>query len=459
MGIQDQTGIINPNPPSVPSNQMQVGVGTSSANGGDKHILKVRKPYTITKQREKWAEEEHRKFVEAIQLYGRAWRRIEEHIGTKTAVQIRSHAQKFFSKVVRESAEDSTDNVKPIEIPPPRPKRKPTHPYPRKLGNTCSNVGLSISKLERSFSPVKSAFEGENGSPTSVLSGFGSDTLGSLLSNLQNSCTSPVTSAAGSNEQDTSIEEENNLPLSRQTSAGLKTHDESAMELDMGSNGNVPSKEASLLEEQVPCLKLFGKTVMMTDKHEPSSPGAGNTTQDPDSLPTLSIGIQERSAPSQNFVQGSSIHGDFPLGLGKSAWSPWHGSVLPMFYYPLPSPTYGDNASPSEARTIPLPWWGMNQEEIRRQVTSRPLAEVPSDKEGQKECSGTGSDASTSVSDGANTGCSQSAANAVQCERAGSGASARGFVPYRRCVVEKEVQQNSRRMADDGEGQSVGLCL
>ena len=34
----------------------------------------------------------------------RAWRRIEDHIGTKTAVQIRSHAQKFFSKLEKEQA-------------------------------------------------------------------------------------------------------------------------------------------------------------------------------------------------------------------------------------------------------------------------------------------------------------------------------------------------------------------
>ncbi|KAF9605753.1 hypothetical protein IFM89_018149, partial [Coptis chinensis] len=44
-------------------------------------------------------EEEHKKFLKALKLYGRAWRRIEEHVGTKTVVQIRSHAQNIFSKV------------------------------------------------------------------------------------------------------------------------------------------------------------------------------------------------------------------------------------------------------------------------------------------------------------------------------------------------------------------------
>lgn len=39
----------------------------------------TRKPYTITKQRERWTEEEHNKFLEALKLYGRAWQRIEGH--------------------------------------------------------------------------------------------------------------------------------------------------------------------------------------------------------------------------------------------------------------------------------------------------------------------------------------------------------------------------------------------
>lgn len=44
---------------------------------GDDYAIKVRKQYTITKQRERWTDEEHHKFLEALKLYGRAWRHIE----------------------------------------------------------------------------------------------------------------------------------------------------------------------------------------------------------------------------------------------------------------------------------------------------------------------------------------------------------------------------------------------
>ncbi|KAJ8898762.1 hypothetical protein K2173_005072 [Erythroxylum novogranatense] len=107
-------------------------------SSGEDLIIKTRKPYTITKQRERWTEEEHNRFLEALKLYGRAWQRIEEHIGTKTAVQIRSHAQKFFSKLEKEAMAKGIPigQTLDIDIPPPRPKRKPNTPYPRKTGSS-----------------------------------------------------------------------------------------------------------------------------------------------------------------------------------------------------------------------------------------------------------------------------------------------------------------------------------
>ncbi|CAL0318005.1 unnamed protein product [Lupinus luteus] len=107
-------------------------------SSGEEIVVKARKPYTITKQRERWTEEEHNRFLQALKLYGRAWQRIEEHIGTKTAVQIRSHAQKFFTKLEKEALVkgSSIGQALDIDIPPPRPKRKPSNPYPRK-----TNVG------------------------------------------------------------------------------------------------------------------------------------------------------------------------------------------------------------------------------------------------------------------------------------------------------------------------------
>ncbi len=49
--------------------------------------------------------------MEALRLYGRGWRQIEEFVGTKSAVQIRSHAQKWFSKVEKGKVEPGQGKI------------------------------------------------------------------------------------------------------------------------------------------------------------------------------------------------------------------------------------------------------------------------------------------------------------------------------------------------------------
>ncbi|KAJ4843887.1 hypothetical protein Tsubulata_024365 [Turnera subulata] len=128
-GVNSLPAPPNSTAPAASGNAAAAGV---SAGGGANAVVsfaedpskKIRKPYTITKSRESWTDQEHDKFLEALQLFDRDWKKIEAFVGSKTVIQIRSHAQKYFLKVQKNGAGE--------HVPPPRPKRKASHPYPQK---------------------------------------------------------------------------------------------------------------------------------------------------------------------------------------------------------------------------------------------------------------------------------------------------------------------------------------
>ncbi|XP_020234150.1 protein REVEILLE 1 [Cajanus cajan] len=389
---------------------------------GNDYALKVRKPYTITKQRERWTDEEHKKFLEALKLYGRAWRRIEEHVGTKTAVQIRSHAQKFFSKVVRESSGNSTALEESIEIPPPRPKRKPIHPYPRKLVEIPKKEISNSEHPLRSNSLKSSDFGQENNSPKSVLSAIVSETLGSSDSDTPTRSLSPVSSTSGDPlnnfplaDPKTSFEEEGSPPSS--------AHDDQPLvKLELFHKERDSTKDDAAEESSGRTLKLFGTTLLVTDPCKPSS-----LTPEPcKPIPTAAMYLVQLQNGCSNIAQG-------PASIVPPRWTLPHNA----------------------------PFMSLHKEPKGKHLYSN-LGEYEL-KEVQKEGSWTDSNTSSSFNDGDNNEKSDDQAKSVvHCFSKRDGqldllghtplsvtssiselrvrpkTYGKGFVPYKRCMAERE---------------------
>ncbi|KAK9285475.1 hypothetical protein L1049_024669 [Liquidambar formosana] len=497
MAVQDQSGgahsstllstgdqiSLNPGPHSVTRVQLK-----EQFYSMDDNAPKVRKPYTITKQRERWTEDEHKKFIEALKLYGRAWRRIEEHVGSKTAVQIRSHAQKFFSKVVRESSGSNTSSVEPIEIPPPRPKRKPMHPYPRKVVDALKKRTLVPEQPISSASPNSSISEQENQSPMSVLSAFGSDMLGSADSNHPNGSSSPVSSAAGVNpgglllsESNPSAEENGSLSPVLVT-ADMVEDEQVPVKLELCPSDNDIAKEGLAEQASIRSLKLFGRTVLVTDSHMPSSPTMVTCKSLPEDM--------NEGRPVQT-LPWSFMPTGFPLQNTECPWSNLPHGAPGGFYYmhfqdENPNLVEGGSATPLPCWTfyggIPFPCLPFRNPESEKANSDSNFG-VVQNGEIQKEGSWTGSNTG-SVNEGENgdknwdietqsrrlsfdmdekephlvsqvkpsekSGFSEQRANSERCMK--------GFVPYKRCLAERDTQ-SSTVTGEEREEQRIRLCL
>lgn len=445
---------------------------------GDEHTPKTRKPYIITKQRERWTDDEHKKFLEALKLYGRAWRRIEEHVGTKTAVQIRSHAQKFFSKVVKESGSDA-GSEKSIEVPPPRPKRKPLHPYPRKLVQSPNN-GASVPKQsERCPSPIPSVATQDNRSPTSI-SCVGYETVESTISNLPNSSSS-VSSAAGSKPVGFQVAKQGSGCPSSISSVEEEKGSPSMVTLELQDQAlpdHVCIKETTT-ESSTTSLKLFGWTVLVADSHKPAVSSVSNTPQYTKELlqkEKVDLDVQKAGQTSVEETDQGSFSGDSH----NSAWNPWPCGIHPWFYdLQLQQGNSADAA-------VNFPWWPL-QGNLRFHHAAPYNAnpkEIPStsNKENMDEKEGSWSGSNTSSVSDVGVGkknsdsvdswhrnkekepmavfhLKASETSAFSSPRTtGSGNCSKGFMPYKRCVAERDVQ-HLHITSNERPKQRIRLCL
>lgn len=63
----------------------------------------------------RWQKAEHDRFIEAIKKYGKEWKLVEQYIITRSGSQIRSHAQKFFNRIIKKYEIDKTQVISFIQ--------------------------------------------------------------------------------------------------------------------------------------------------------------------------------------------------------------------------------------------------------------------------------------------------------------------------------------------------------
>jgi SHAQKYF class myb-like DNA-binding protein len=59
----------------------------------------------------RWSNEEHDRFLRGLDIYGKKWTKVAEVVGTRSTVQVRSHAQKYFQKMVKGGGGSSREHL------------------------------------------------------------------------------------------------------------------------------------------------------------------------------------------------------------------------------------------------------------------------------------------------------------------------------------------------------------
>ena len=80
---------------------------------------RARDAKSMPKATGRWTAEEHDEFLKCLDIYGREWKKVAERITTRTAAQIRSHAQKHFKKL-----EAAGETVSPPQAKAAKPKKR-----------------------------------------------------------------------------------------------------------------------------------------------------------------------------------------------------------------------------------------------------------------------------------------------------------------------------------------------
>ncbi|CAN4083721.1 unnamed protein product [Withania somnifera] len=324
--------------------------------------------------------------------------------------------------------------------------------------------------------------EQENQSPTSVLSVHGADALGTADSSKRGSSASPVSSAVGGNsggfvlsEPPNSILEDSSSPA--QENASTNPEDQACTKLELFPQDDDFVQEGSAETSSTQCLKLFGKTVLLTESQRRFYPTPGVCKIETDLNDEAEVPAVSWNLMPMKFTASDSECASSTLTLGT-----------PSPFYILPSQS--ENQWPTMCASSTLLPWGSScasdsfsciQVLNPIPVKGRPIFNDKDleDKQNQKEGSSTGSNAEAvsaemsgdknmysearssrhpSEKTGKDLSSFRPRETSSLVQRASSTKGIKGFVPYKRCLVESGIN-SSIRSGEEREEQRTRLCL
>jgi SHAQKYF class myb-like DNA-binding protein len=110
----------------------------------------------------RWTKEEHEAFLQALKMYGKEWKKVAAKVKTRTVVQTRTHAQKYFQKLSKatEGKEEPVDVemrvVSEVRKPSSQKKKQRLTPQMEKVSRTASVASAAqvITSLHHSQQPL-----------------------------------------------------------------------------------------------------------------------------------------------------------------------------------------------------------------------------------------------------------------------------------------------------------------
>ncbi|CAK9143449.1 unnamed protein product [Ilex paraguariensis] len=362
-------------------------------------------------------------------------------------------------EVVRDSSSNDASSPKLIEIPPPRPKRKPMHPYPRKLVTPVKIRNPTLEQPTRLTSPTFSLSVQETQSPTSVLSTSGSDTLVTTDST-PNGSPSPVSFATGFNpggcclSGPNSSQEETGSSSPSQINPTSIPNEQVAMKLELFRQDDYLAKESSTEATSTKGLKLFGKTVLIADSHRPSSPAMQtlpwNSMHTSASHCGVSVAPYFEQVPNENsgLIEAGSIPvqwWNFSAGV-PSPFSQLHNPVTLKAYFYSDRKEDQDNETPKEGS-----WTVSNTRSAKTGENGK--------KNWDFETQGCQlSSSEEEIMQKLELAFKPSEETVFLVQRTSPGKCAKGFVPYKRCLEDRDTR-SLIVTSEERQEQRIRLCL